>query len=435
MNPEQIRARLAAIAARLEEITVADGEQYTEEQQTEINALNDEFEGLNAQLETATKREEMLAKAKASAGRKTTSPAPANPGEPRIEVGLPRNHRFGLFNSSGEWLKAVHQAGITGRPDEKLIKFSASVAQEKVGEDGGFLVPEEISEGILKKLDTADDSLMARSQFIQVSGNALTVNVDETTPWSGGIQCYWTGEGMPITESKPQFRQASWRLQKIAALVKATDELLDDSIALSSYIANNAPNAFNHKINSAILTGNGAGKPQGIINSPFAVTVAKESAQAADTILAENVVKMFGRMMPSSLANSAWFINPACLDQLRLLKDGNGNFIYLAPGGFGNQISSAPFGTLLGRPVIPLMGSIPALGDVGDIIFADLSYYWGIRKASGIKSATSIHLLFDKEQTAFRFSMRLDGRCPFTSPVTTENGGYQMSAFVLLQAR
>jgi hypothetical protein len=82
-----------------------------------------------------------------------------------------------------------------------------------------------------------------------------------------------------------------------------------------------------------------------------------------------------------------------------------------------------------------MMGSIPALGDVGDIQLVDMSYYWGIRKASGIKSATSIHLLFDKEQTAFRFSMRLDGRCPFQSPVTTEFGNFQMSAFVLLAAR
>ena len=81
------------------------------------------------------------------------------------------------------------------------------------------------------------------------------------------------------------------------------------------------------------------------------------------------------------------------------------------------------------------MGGMPALGDVGDILFADLSYYYMIRKAAGIKSATSIHLYFDKEITAFRFSLRLDGKCPFTSPVTTEFGSYQMSAFVALEAR
>lgn len=430
MNLEQIRARLLAIAARLEEIQAGDTG-YTEEQQTEVNTLSDEYESLKAQCETAEKVEKMKADAKASAGRKTATGSPG--GEPiRVEVGATLNRKFGGFDSTGSWLMAVKRAGQTGEIAKPL---QASVAYEKVGEDGGFLVPEELSEQILKKLDTSDDSLMAKSNFIQVSGNALTVNVDENTPWSGGIQCYWTAEGGTITESKPSFKQAAWRLQKIAALVKATDELLDDATALGSYIQNNAPAAFMHKINSAILSGNGSGKPQGIINSAFAVTVAAESMQTADTINARNVVKMFGRMIPTSLANAVWIVNPACMDQLRLLVDDNGNFIYISPGGFGNQIANAPFGTLMGRPVLPMMGSVPAIGDVGDIMFCDFSYYWGIRKAAGIKSATSIHLLFDKEQTAFRFSMRLDGRCPFQSPVTTEFGSFQMSSFVLLAAR
>lgn len=428
MNLEQIRARLAAIAARLEEIQASETG-YTEDQQTEVDTLSGEFETLNGQLATAEKVEAMKATAKASAGRKV---APAAGTEVRVEVAAPRNHKFGGFNSPGEWLMAVKTAGQTGEIHKTL---KAAVATEKVGEDGGFLVPEEISGAILKKLDGADDSLMARSNFLQVSGNSLTVNVDESQPWNQGIQAYWTAEGAPITESKASFKQASWRLQKIAALVKATDELLDDATALGSYIQSAAPNAFMHKINSAIMSGNGSGKPLGIINSPFAVTVAAESMQTADTINANNIVKMYGRMFPSSLANSIWLVNPACLDQLRLLQDSNGNYIYLAPGGFGNQIAASPYATLLGRPVIPMMGSIPQLGDVGDIQLVDMSYYWGIRKAAGIASATSIHLLFDKEQTAFRFSMRLDGRCPFQSPVTTEFGNFQMSAFVLLAAR
>jgi HK97 family phage major capsid protein len=82
-----------------------------------------------------------------------------------------------------------------------------------------------------------------------------------------------------------------------------------------------------------------------------------------------------------------------------------------------------------------MMAGMPALGDLGDIIFGDLSYYYMIRKAAGVKSATSIHLHFDKEITSFRFSLRLDGKCPYQAPVTTEFGSYSMSAFVQLEAR
>lgn len=423
MTIEQIRARLAEIAASLEGIDLSKG--VTQDQQTQIDALNEEFESLSAQLETHEKLEAMKAKAATSAGRKTT-PAPAGD-TPRIQVGDDRSRKFGGFESAGSWLMAVKKAGQTGELDKRFL----NVAKESVGEDGGFLVPEEISSAILKKMG-GDESLMSRTTAIQVGGNNLTINVDETQPWNGGVQAYWTAEGAQITESKPNFKQASWRLQKLAALVKATDELLDDATALESYILAAAPNAIVHQVNKAILTGNGVGKPLGIINSPFTVTVGKESGQLADTILAANIMKMYSRMFPASRTNAAFYINPAVEEQLRLVKDENDNYIYLAPG---SQMNQTPYATLLGRPVIPLMGGMPALGDVGDIIFADLSYYYMIRKAAGIKSATSIHLHFDKEITSFRFSLRLDGKCPFQSPVTTEYGNYQMSSFVQLEAR
>jgi HK97 family phage major capsid protein len=425
MNLEQMRARLAEISAKLEEVKPGD-EGFSEEQQTEVNDLSAEADRLGAQIDTAEKAQSVKDRAAASAGRKTTSAAPA--ANPALNVTVSsRSDKFGGFNSAGEWIMAVKKAGQTGELD---ARFKAAM-QEKVGEDGGFLVPEEISAAILKKME-GDESLMARANVTQVSGNALTLNIDENQPWTGGIQAYWVAEGQSITESKANFKQAHFRLQKVAALVKATDELLEDATALASYITNNAPGAIMHVVNKAILNGNGAGKPQGLIQSPFTVTVAKESMQAADTILAENVLKMYSRMFPGSRASAAWFIHPQVEEQLRLLKDGNGAYIYLAPGG---QMNQTPYGSLLGRPVIPLMGGMPALGDLGDILFADLSYYYMIRKASGVKSATSIHLNFDKEITSFRFSLRLDGKCPFQAPVTTENGSYKMSAFVQLEAR
>lgn len=419
MNIEQIRARLAEIAASLEGFSAS--ADYSPEQIEQVEALNTEFETLTSQLETAEKVEGMKNRAAAPNGRKT-APTANTP-----VVVENRATKFGGFDNAGSWLMAVKKAGQTGEIDKRFL----NVMKESVGEDGGFLVPEEISNAILKKL-AGDDSIMSRTTTIQVGGNALTINVDEAQPWNNGVQAYWTAEGASITESAPKFKQASWRLQKLAALVKATDELLDDSTALESYIMSAAPAAIMHQVNKAILTGNGVGKPTGIINSPFAVTVAAEGSQTADTVNAINVIKMYSRMFPSSRPNAVWYINPAVEEQLRLMKDSNDNFIYLTPG---SQMNQSPYATLLGRPVVPLMGGMPALGDIGDIVFADLSYYYMIRKAAGVKSATSIHLYFDKEITAFRFSLRVDGKCPFQAPVTTEYGSYQMSAIVLLAAR
>ncbi len=426
MTPEQIRQAMGAIAEKIEAVN-AGAEGYTAEQIEVVNALNEEFEALAAQLETAEKVEAMKAKASASAGRKTAPTALA--AAPRVEVQASyKEQKFGGFNSTGDYLMAVKRAGH-GELDKR---FQNTAIYEKDGESGGFLVPEEMSAAILKKL-AGDDSLMSKCTNIPVTGNSLTMNVDESQPWNQGIQAYWTAEGATISQSKPTFKQAQWRLQKLAAMVVATDEMLEDATAMGGYIQAAAPNAIMHKINNAIISGNGAGKPTGIINSPFAVTVAAESGENTDIVTSVNVIKMYSRMFPISRPNSAWYIHPQVEEQLLQLQDPNGNYIYLSP--FSSPINQTPYSTLLGRPVIPLLGSMPALGSPGDIILADLSYFYMIQKSQGVKAATSIHLLFDKEQTAFRFTMRLDGKIPFTAPVTTEFGSYDMSAVVLLADR
>lgn len=153
MKPEEIRAAMGAITAKLDGIEAVDGE-YTEEQVAEVKALSEEFEKLSAQLETAEKMEAMKAKATASQGRKTQASTPND--KAVVTVGKTLNEKFGGFESSGAWLMAVKQAGRTGEVDKRLL---AATIKESVGEDGGFLVPEEISTAILKKME-GDESLM-----------------------------------------------------------------------------------------------------------------------------------------------------------------------------------------------------------------------------------------------------------------------------------
>lgn len=419
MDIAQMRARLQEIQAKLGSF----GNDLSDEDQTEIETLHTEFKALGGKLEAAEKLEEM--KAAATPQARKVAPT-ATPATPRIEVGASAKDRFGGFDSSGQFLSAVRRA--SGGDVDNRFK---NVMYEKNAEDGGFLVPEDISTEILKKLDT-EESLFSQITKFNVSGNSMTLTIDESQPWNAGIQAYWVAEGGLIPESKPKFTNGQWRLHKLGALVKPTDELLEDAVALESYIKNKAPEAIMHKLNAAIVSGDGAGKPKGFLNSGFAVTVAAEGGQSADTIVARNIINMYTRMLPAARAKASWYINAGAEAQLLGLKDDNGNFIYLAPG---SNMNSSPYGMLMGRPVIPMMSTLPALGDSGDIIFADLSYYYGITKVGGVKQASSIHLHFDREITCFRFTLRVDGNVPFQTPVTTEYGAYQMSAFVKLVAR
>jgi len=412
MTIEEMRARAGEISDSLAKLEGV--ENFSDSDIANVNDLNEEFSNLKKQIEAKEKISAVTAQVVAP-NRKVVVP--------RIEVVEPKN---GGFKTAGEFFMAVKSAS-QGRVDSRFN----NTAFEKVGEDGGFLVPEEYTTEIMKKL-SSDESLLSKTRQFSVNGNSLTLPTNETAPWSGGIQAYWTGEGMSIAESKAVFGQASLKLNKLAALVKVTDELLEDAVAMESYIKAMAPEAIMHKVNSAIISGNGVAKPQGILGSSFAVTVSKESGQTADTVVSRNVINMHAKMLPMSRANAAWFINAAVEPQLLTMKDDNNNFIYLAPG---SQMNQTPYGVLLGRPVISFIGSMPALGDLGDIVFADLSYYYTILKSGGVQNAISTHLFFDQSITAYRWTLRLDGKCPFKSPITTEFGSYTMSAIVLLEAR
>lgn len=420
----KMRARLGEIVASLDAFKGV--EEFTEAQTSEINALSEEFEKLEGQIKAEEKLQAMNAAANTST-RKTATPDSTTASTPRAEVFATQKEKNGGFESVGHFLMAVKDAGM----GKGVHKNFQNAAQERIGEDGGFLVPVEIQTEIQKKM-SADDSLLAKCRQFPVSGNSLSLPIDETSPWSGGVTAKWLGEGGQHSQSKPSFGQASWKVHKLGAFVVATDELLEDAVALEGYIKAMAPNAIVQKINEAIISGDGVAKPTGILSSGFKVMVSKESGQTADTVVYRNIAKMYSRMLPQSRANAAWYINAAVEDQLRVLKDDAGNFIYLAPGSQANQ---TPYGILLGRPVIPMMGALQALGDEGDIVFADLSYYYAVVKSGGMKNSVSTHIYFDRDQTAFKFTMRVDGSVPFKTPATTQFGNFSMSGIVTLEAR
>lgn len=416
MNLEQMRARLLEITNKLNDFNNL--ENFDDAVVDEVNTLNDEFESLKKNIQAREKIETI----KAASNTSTRKVAP----EARVEVSAPRTDAMGGFKSFGEFLGAV-KGESTGKKDKRF----ENTLFERNGEDGGFLVPETMISSITKKIQS-DESLLAKTRQFSVSGNSLTLPTDESAPWNGGVSAYWTAEGAPITDSKGKLGLASLKLNKLAAMIKITDELSEDTVALESFMLAMAPEAIMNKVNSAIISGDGVGKPMGILNSSFTLTVAAEGGQAVDTIVARNVIKMYSKMIPAARAGAAWYINAGCEEQLRTMKDDLGNFIYLTPG---SQLNQSPYGQLLGLPVIPMIGSLPQLGDKGDIVLANLSYYYTIVKSAGIKQSVSSHLYFDRDIQAFKFTMRLDGKCPFTSPVTTEFGSHQMSAFVVLAAR
>src|SRR5512146_3010810 len=120
---------------------------------------------------------------------------------------------------------------------------------------------------------------------------------------------------------------------------------------------------------------------------------------------------MFTRMVPSGLGNAVWLYNQDALPQLLTMTLGTVP-VFMSPAG----VSGAPYGSILGRPALP-MEQCATFGNVGDIIFFDPRQYIAIDK-SGIQTASSIHVHFTMDETCFRWVYRYDGQPAYVSAIT-----------------
>lgn len=355
------------------------------------------------------------------------------------------------FASLGEQLQAIARAGMGRGTDKRLLHLNeihaaASGGVSHVGSDGGFLIQHQFTADLVK--DAFDEGvLLSRvdSTEIGANSNGLAVTyVDETSRATGsrwgGVQVYNVDEADTVTASRPKLERWELQLGKKMGLAYMTEELLEDAPAMQDIYSKAFRSELAFKCDDEIFRGKGGAQFTGVLpndtvptNGP-AISVAKETGQLADTIVAENVQKMWARVHPRSKMRGVWFINTECTPQLQNMQIGtgtSGTLVYMPPGG----ISGSPFGTIYGRPVIEIEYAA-ALGDLGDICFLDLSLYKVITKGA-VRESESMHVRFLYDEMAFKWTQRINGAPKLKKALTPYKGasGATLSPFVFLAAR
>ena len=350
------------------------------------------------------------------------------------------------FKSIGDQLMAI-KAQATGEITERQYNglkavtadhMKATGASEASAVDGGYLLQPEFSNELRNLIYTPGGLLgNVRVAGIGPNSNSKIVNrIDETSRANGsrfgGVLAYWLGEAGTYTASRPKLRQDEVKLGKVTGLYYATDELLQDATALASEVPFAFAEEIRFKVEDAIWEGNGVGMPAGITTSPAVVSVAKEAAQSADTVVYENVIKMYARLFPASQRSNttAWFVNNDVLPQLNTLVQVGGTAAI--PAKFVDWGADGVM-RMMGRPVIPIEYA-STLGDLYDIMLVDLAYYDAIDKG-GLQGASSIHVAFTTGEQVFRWTYRFGGQPKIKSAVTPFKGSNTVSAFVALAER
>ncbi len=349
----------------------------------------------------------------------------------------------GGFKSFSQFAQSIHKAGPGGQhADETLKDWTKTVKTYAVEYDdsqGGYLVPEEFRAQLLQTSIEAS-IIRQRAQFVPMATNTIgfpAINVSShASSLFGGIVLYRPGEAEQKDESKPIYAKIQLTLHKLVGLLYASDELLEDSpISLEPLFTRLFGEAIAWQEDHDFMWGTCVNQPLGFMAAGCLVAQAIEAAQPNTTIVYENIVNMWSRLHPRSRGNAVWLCNTDCLPQLYamgLAVGVGGGPVFMPPGG----VSASPYASLMGRPLIDTE-KCETLGTLGDIVLCDFSQYLiGGKNSSGAPAvASSIHLKFDYDVTAFRFVLRYDGQPWWVSALTPHHSTITLSPFVALAGR
>lgn len=272
--------------------------------------------------------------------------------------------------------------------------------------DGGYLVPDEFENQLIQKLHQ-ENVLRSISHVIQTSSgdHKIPVVASEGT-------ASWLDEEAAYTESNSSFGQVTLGAHKLGTLIKVSDELLNDSaFDLTNYISTEFARRLGDAEEEAFLTGNGTGRPTGILNDSNG---AKDgvTAAAADAITFDELIDLFYSLKEPYRKNAVFLMNDSTVKAVRKLKDQNGQYIWQPSVQLG-----AP-DMILNRPVYTSQ-YMPTLSAGNKIaLFGDFSYYWiADRQGRTFKRLNELYAV--NGQVGFLGSQRVDAKTILPEALTT----------------
>lgn len=418
-----ILAQIKALEDKAHALKASAGDSITAEQITQITAWLDESDELKARAQNVADMNARLGNAPAAASTVAVG-AVATVGAPNFT----KDPKAG-FSHPQEFFKIIAKnRGKAGRDDR--LQYLAAVGSDEQntmdGEYGGFAVPEGFHAETLK-VQAQTDPTVGMTKEIPMDAPVVKINArvdkNHATSVTGGLKVYRNGETGSLTSSRQSLEQIKLSVNSLNGLSYSSNELIHDSPSTVAALLADFPVAFADKEFQEKLRGTGVDQFEGIFNSAALITVAKESGQTADTIVQNNLGKMMARCY--NLEQASWLMTRDAIPQLLALGNGDNN-VWQA-----SSVVGMP-STLYGLPVY-FSEYAGALGDLTDIALVNWNEYL-TGTYQGMESENSIHVRFENNENAFRFTKRNDGR-PWWSSVLTPKFGTTKSPFITLAAR
>ena len=339
-----------------------------------------EVTALGAEIERLEQQAEMEAKL----SRPTSAPVHVNPMARKENVKPTATEEYSqafwsLMRGDGH-LMEVRNALSVGKDDE-----------------GGFTVPDEFERRLIQGLEE-NNIFRQMAHIIRTSSGTRKIPVANDT-----MEASWIDEGEAIPETNTNFKQVILGAYKQGAMIKASNELLNDSaFDIAAYIADRFGKVMGRAEEKAFMVGTGDKQPTGLLNDTTGAELgATAGSQTAVTF--DDIFKLYYSLKAPYRAKATFLCNEELLLQLMTLKDGQGNYIWRPALDIGKP------DTILGRPIVT-SGYMPGIAKGQKVlVFGDLSYYWiADRSSRTFRRLNERYAEYD--QVGFMTTQRVDGK-------------------------
>lgn len=295
--------------------------------------------------------------------------------------------------ASDEYKKNFWNAMRSKYPNAAIV----NALQVGTDTEGGFLVPDEFERTLIQALD--EENIFRRIATVIHSNSG-----DRKIPVVASKgSAAWVDEEGTYGESDDSFGQITLGAYKLGTLIKVSEELLNDSaFDLESYISAEFGRRLGTKEEEAFFTGDGSGKPTGILAAAGGAELGKTTASAT-AITADEVIDLYYSLRVPYRKKAVWLMNDTTVSALRKLKDNQGQYLWEP-----SLVSGTP-NKILGCEVItsPFMPAIAS--GAKSIAFGDFSYFW-IADRQGRTFKRLNELFSTTGQIGFLGNQRVDGK-------------------------
>jgi HK97 family phage major capsid protein len=268
-----------------------------------------------------------------------------------------------------QYLKDFSNAIIDGN-DAKAKEMTT----DKTGSPfAGYAVDSELSAEI-RHLTTVYG--VARREFFTTP---LSKNAYEANALATDVTVGWVSETGVIPSTQIVLNQEELKLKKLGAIVSLTRELIEDQeVDLFSFIATRVAEGFALAEDRAFFAGEGTGDTAnaeyfGLLNNTDIPDVVL-GGDAVSDITVEKIYEMIDTLPQGAQANAKFYGNRTIKSAIRLLKDGDGRYIYQDP------INNAGFATLAGKPWV----DVEAMPTASSVVAEEAFLLYGDLKKTAI---------------------------------------------------